>query len=61
MLRNTYSYENRMLPNKVKCSIIWGVKGKDSVMLVKSLLNTRVGRGTLRYRSKKIGLSDQKV
>jgi len=37
MLRNTYLYENRMFPNKVKCSIVWGGKGKDTLALIKSL------------------------
>jgi len=31
MLRNTYLNENRMITNKVKCSIVWGVKEKYSV------------------------------
>jgi hypothetical protein len=29
MLRNTYLYENRMFTNKVKPSIIYGLKGKS--------------------------------
>jgi hypothetical protein len=29
MPRKTYLYENRMFTNKVRCSIIWGGKGKN--------------------------------
>ncbi len=32
MLRNTYLYKNRMFLNKVKCSIVWGGKGKDNLV-----------------------------
>jgi hypothetical protein len=42
MLRNIYLFENRMLANKVKCSIFWGGKGKDRVTLIKSLIYARV-------------------
>ncbi len=45
MLRNTYIYENRMYTSKVKNRIIWGGKGKNSLMLIKSFINMRVGRG----------------
>ncbi len=37
-----------MFTNKEKRSIVWGGKGKDRVVLTKSLINARVGRGTLR-------------
>ncbi len=46
MLRNTYLYENRMFTSKVKCIIIWGVKGTDGVTVIKSLICVRVGSGT---------------
>jgi hypothetical protein len=41
MLRNTYLYENRMFTNKGKCSIVWGGKGKDRGIIIKSLINAR--------------------
>ncbi len=48
MLPNTYLYENRMFTNKVKQSIIYGMKGKDRVILIERFINARVGRGALR-------------
>ncbi len=39
MLRNTYSYENRIFTNKVNQSIIWVGKRKDRVPYIKSLHN----------------------
>jgi len=49
MLRRTYLHENRMFTNKVKNILIEGVgKEKDRVMAIKSLINARVERGTLR-------------
>jgi len=36
-----------MFTGKVKRSIIWGGKEKDRKMLIKSLINTTVGRGAL--------------
>jgi len=45
MSRNTYKYENRLLTNKVKRSIVWGGKGKDRVTLIKSLINIRDEEG----------------
>jgi len=50
--------------NKVKYSIIWGGKGKDRVMLIKSVISMRVGRGAHGarcYRFKRIVVNDQKV
>jgi len=44
MLRTTYLYENIMFTNIVRCSIIWGGKGKDIVTLIKSLTYVRVKR-----------------
>ncbi len=50
MQRNTYVYENRIFTNEVKFSIVkWG-KGKDRLMLVKTLINSRVSRGAWRAR-----------
>jgi len=48
MLRSKYLYENRMFTNKVKQSIIYGMKGKDRVILIERFINARVGRGALR-------------
>jgi len=48
MPRDTFLHENRMFSNKVRCSIIWGGKGKDRVELIKSLIYARVERGALR-------------
>jgi len=39
------------------CSIIWGGKGKDRVMLIKSLFNLRVLRGAIKD-IKGIGICD---
>jgi hypothetical protein len=36
MLKKTYLYENIIFRSKIKLSIIWGGKGKDKVMLLKS-------------------------
>ncbi len=43
-----------MFTNKMKCSIIWGQKGKDRVTLIKS--QDAFGAQYLRY--KRIGISD---
>jgi hypothetical protein len=48
MMRKTELYKNRICPNKVKCSIVWGGKGKNSVMSIKSLINASVETSTLR-------------
>ncbi len=37
-----------MFTNKVKQSIIYGMKGKDRVILIERFINARVGRGALR-------------
>jgi len=60
-MRNTYLYENMMFTNKEKHSMVWGGEGKDSKMLIKSLINARFWRGTLRVGYIGIGQSDQKL
>jgi len=44
MPRNTYFYENIIFTNILRCSIVWGGKGKDRVVLTKSLIYERIGR-----------------
>jgi hypothetical protein len=40
-MRNTYLYENMMFTNKEKHCMVWVGEGKDSKMLIKSLINAR--------------------
>jgi hypothetical protein len=61
MPRNTYLYLNRIFTNKVEPSTIWGGKGKDRVMFIKSLINARVKEALEGCTIKGIGQSDQKV
>jgi len=54
MLQNACLYKNIMFSNKVNQSIVWGNKGNDRVLLIKSLINVRVCKRHCYKRSKRI-------